>query len=130
MPINFAAIRPYKNSQNEGFEELVCQLVRRTDAAGQPSWFRLHGAGGDGGVEAFWLPSPTQKTGIQAKYFLKTGDIAWGQITGSFETALRIHRDLNAYRIYIACDLTGPTGRSEGGLELWNKVPAPAHPDQ
>lgn len=121
MPINFSLIKPYRGSTDEAFEELVCQLTRRGEAAASTSWFRLYGAGGDGGVEAFWSPTPERKIGIQAKYFLKTADIGWDQVLKSFRTALKVHPDLTHYRVYIACDLTGPTGRvGKSGVDLWN----------
>ncbi len=129
MSISFTQIKPYKGSQNDAFEELVCQAIRRTEAENQPSWRRLEGAGGDGGVEAFWYREPGFKVGIQAKFFTKSGEVDWKQITGSFHTALKLHNDLKEYQIYIACDLTGPTGRktrsgkqARSGLDDWNKV--------
>ena len=47
---DFQHIAPRCGGESESFEELCCQLARRTisDNAG---FTRLHGAGGDGGVE-------------------------------------------------------------------------------
>jgi hypothetical protein len=122
MPIDFSEIRPYRGSRNQAFEELVCQIVRRTIAAGDKTWRRLDGAGGDGGVEAYYDP-PGGRVGLQAKYFTRTADIGWTQIRDSFRTALANHPTLTTYRVYLACDLTGPTGRStRTGTERWAEL--------
>lgn len=120
MSDEFSKVRSAKGSQQSGFEELVCQAVRKTDAASaENGWTRIHGAGGDGGVEAFWLEA-NGKVGVQAKWFLKTADISWSQIEASFTTALDVHQDLVAYRIYLACDLTGPTRKgTRTGVDAW-----------
>jgi len=125
MPIEISQIRPYKGSVEEAFEELICQILRRTQTRENPTWRRLHGAGGDGGVEALWLEG-NSKNGMQAKWFLKTSDIGWAQIEKSFKTAITIHPDLSDYHIYLACDLTGPTGRktkkntpAQSGVQKW-----------
>ncbi len=122
MPIDFSSIRAHRNSQQDGFEELVCQIARRTIAAGNETWRRLDGAGGDGGVEAYFL-GEEGKTGLQAKYFTHSRDVSWGQIWEFFRTALNIHSDLVAYRVSIACDLTGPTGRGgRTGVDQWDET--------
>jgi hypothetical protein len=121
MPELFSNVRQHDGSQKSGFEELVCQAVRRTDAAGKDTWRRLHGAGGDGGVEAYWFSALGAKIGVQAKWFLKSGDIAWGQVESSFKTAVDVHKDLVEYRIYLACDLTGSTRRgTRTGVDDWD----------
>jgi hypothetical protein len=96
MPIDFSEIRPYRGSQNQAFEELVCQIVRRTVAADDRTWRRLDGAGGDGGVEAYYDP-PGGRVGLQAKYFTRTAVIGWTQIRDSFRAALVNHPTLTTY---------------------------------
>lgn len=123
MTIRFEAIRPYQGSQDRAFEELICQIAQRTDAANNSTWIRLEGAGGDGGVEAYWYPAAGVKTGLQAKYFTRSRNTDWALIAQSFETALKIHPDLAEYRIYIACNLTGPTGRrGRSGVDHWDEA--------
>lgn len=121
MSIDFTRIITYRGSQRDAFEELVCQAVRRTETANNDSWVRLDGSGGDGGVEAYWYEKPDVKIGVQAKFFTRSRDISWSQIRSSFDTALRVHSDLREYRIYLACDLAGVTGRSgRAGVDRWN----------
>jgi hypothetical protein len=50
--IAFKHIVPRLGGQREAFEELCCQIARRTVPSGT-KFVRLHGAGGDGGVECF-----------------------------------------------------------------------------
>jgi len=110
MAIIISDILPFNNRKEDAFEELVCQIVRPTKTKNNPTWYRLHGSGGDGGVEAYWWEK-NEKHGIQAKWFLKSGDIDWSQIEKSFKTALRIHPDITDYHVYLACDLTPKTAR-------------------
>jgi len=70
MAITITDIKPFKDSHEEAFEELVCQITRRTRTNNNLTWLRLHGAGGDGGVEALW-EEKNCKHGLQAKWFLK-----------------------------------------------------------
>ncbi len=123
MQIKFENIIPYHNSQADAFEELVCQSLRRTETAQNKSWVRLDGSGGDGGVEAYWYKDDGGKVGVQAKYFTRSGDISWSQKKDSFTTALAVHQDLTEYRIFIACDLTGPTSRGgKPGTLHWDQT--------
>lgn len=125
MTLDFKDIRSYRGAKHEAFEELVCQLIRRTDAAGNDSWIRLDGSGGDGGVEAYWFPTPAEQVGVQAKFFTKSAEIDWKQVTASFKTAVQIHPKLTEYRIHLACDLTGPTARGgRTGAQAWESARA------
>lgn len=54
---NFSEIAPRLGSDTAAFEELCCQIARRK-APSNAEFFRLHGAGGDGGVHADVLPQP------------------------------------------------------------------------
>ena len=81
--INFENIRPYDGHKWKGFEELVCQLARRE----RPGLRRVEGAGGDAGVEAYWLGADGSKIGFQAKYFTKAANIDWRQVDRSVSRA-------------------------------------------
>ena len=53
VDINFKSIREYDGSQQNGFEELVCQLARLNPPKDAKTFIRKEGAGGDAGVECF-----------------------------------------------------------------------------
>jgi hypothetical protein len=120
--IDFREIRPYEGDQRKGFEELICQLARREKNSEAGVLRRVEGAGGDGGVEAYWPLEDGTEHGYQAKYFLVTKDIDWSQIDKSVKAALEQHPKLTTYTIAIACDLTdrsGKLGKGKTGWEHW-----------
>ncbi|WP_426370270.1 hypothetical protein [Pseudocolwellia sp. HL-MZ7] len=53
MTINWNNTRPLDNSQNEGFEELVCQLARNESIPNKKEFIRKEKT--DAGVECFWI---------------------------------------------------------------------------
>ena len=69
--IDFMQIVPRLGSRSDAFEELCCQLARR--ATGEPMQ-RLHGAGGDGGIECY-LDTPGGRLGWQAKYVFRVDNL-------------------------------------------------------
>lgn len=122
MGIRFEDIRQDHGGPNLGFEELVCQIARRMPPAGATEYRRIEGAGGDGGVEAYWKKANGSKVGYQAKYFLRVKNIDWNQIDKSVRQALKSHPELSEYQVAIACDLTGKSGekgRGKSGWEHW-----------
>ena len=122
IEIDFQEIRPHEGDKRKGFEELVCQLARREKDLGAGEFRRVEGAGGEGGVEAYWIFKDGTEHGYQAKYFLATKHIDWSQIDKSVKAALDQHPDLTKYVIAIACDLTdrsGKKGRGKFGWQHW-----------
>ena len=122
MNIDFEKIRPNGGDDRYAFEELVCQLARRTPPPNTNEFRRIEGSGGDGGVEAYWLHNNGTKTGYQAKYHLSARDIDWSAIDESVQTALTKHPTLERYCIALACDLTdrsGVRGQGKTGWEHW-----------
>ena len=122
IDIDFRNIRPLNGDRRKGFEELVCQLARREKNRGAREFHRVEGAGGDAGVEAYWIFEDGSKHGYQAKYFLATKEIDWSQIDKSVKTALEQNPELTKYTIAIACDLTdrsGKLGKGKTGWEHW-----------
>jgi hypothetical protein len=120
--IDFREIRPYEGDKHKGFEELICQLARRENYHKTGEFRRVEGAGGDGGIEGYWLLEDGTEHGYQAKYFLATKDIDWSQIDKSVKAALEQHPRLTQYTIAIACDLTdrsGKVGKGKTGWEHW-----------
>jgi hypothetical protein len=65
--IDFREIRPYEGDKRKGFEELICQLARRENNREAGEFRRVEGAGGDGGVEGYWLLEDGTEHGYQAK---------------------------------------------------------------
>jgi hypothetical protein len=121
--IDFSKIHSFNHGQRHSFEELVCQLGRREHFPEHSVFKRVEGAGGDGGVEAYWTKPDGKKTGYQAKYFLRCGDIDWDQIEESVTQALTTHPKLERYVVAIPCDLTdrsGKKGRGQTGWEHWD----------
>ncbi|MFD7645663.1 hypothetical protein ACFV4P_34025 [Kitasatospora sp. NPDC059795] len=108
--MDFSAIRALRGDQRHGFEEFCCQLALRERPADGGRFVRVEGAGGDGGVEAYWeLPDGT-KIGFQAKFFAKL-DIR--QVEESVHTALKVHPTLTRMVVCAPITLTGTTGRKK-----------------
>jgi hypothetical protein len=111
--IDFRNVRQQNGRQDEGFEEICCQLALRSDMPPAHSQFiRFRGAGGDGGVECVWRQEDGAEWGYQAKY-LFTLTQAKQQLHDSVSTAISIHPNLKKYVICLPFDLTGPTGRAQ-----------------
>ena len=105
--IDFRTIRPWKGSQNSGFEELCCQLYSLEAPEGGGEFFRKEGAGGDAGVECLWTLANGQVQGLQSKYFInELGASQWSQVDGSVRTALNKYPTLSRYTVCLPVDLT------------------------
>lgn len=117
--INFSKIHGFQAGQRHSFEELVCQLARREEYPADAEFRRVEGAGGDGGIEAYWKKADDREIGYQAKYFLRTGDIDWGQIDESVAQAILTHEKLEEYVVALPCDLTDRSGKKEQGKPGW-----------
>ena len=104
--IDFRQIVPRLGGTSDAFEELCCQLARR--AKGEP-FQRLHGAGGDGGIEGY-LDTPGGRLGWQAKYVFSVNSLKT-QADRSLNTALCLHTELTRFFLCFPFDLTGPTAR-------------------
>ena len=122
MSIRFEDILSTAKGKDDAFEELTCQLARRSPPTNAIEFRRVHGAGGDGGVEAYWLLDDGSKIGYQAKYYLQSADVRWDAIDNSVKTALKVHPRLRTYYVAIACDLTDKTSRrGKTGWEKWDE---------
>ena len=118
--VDFKQIASRLGGPREAFEELCCQLARRTIPE-DANYVRLHGAGGDGGIECFADISNGNWIGWQAKYVFDAASLI-AQASCSLEAALRLHPRLNRYIVCFPFDLTGPTHRRGlSGLEKFNK---------
>ena len=114
--IDFNHITPRQGSKVSAFEELCCQLAARTLPEGA-NYVRLHGAGGDGGVECFADLPDGGRVAWQAKYVFDV-DRLLRQASTSLTTALQVHDSLTRYVLCFPFDLTGPTKRrGKSGIE-------------
>ena len=109
MDIDFQQISSHLGGKQEAFEELCCQLARRTLQKNVP-FTRLDGSGGDGGIECFADSPEGVRMGWQAKYVFKV-DSLLTQVEKSLNTALEIHPSLTRYVVCFPFDLTGKTNR-------------------
>ncbi|CAN7260935.1 hypothetical protein LJR289_001094 [Pseudoduganella sp. LjRoot289] len=106
-------------AKRDYFEQLVCHLAA-LDKSGELR--RIHGAGGDGGVEAIRLLPNGGKIGYQAKYYPVADGIDWKAIDNSVTTALTHHPTLVRYVVALPCDFTGKR-KARGGVTegMWGK---------
>lgn len=121
MAINWHNIRPLEHSQNEGFEELVCQLARNENIPNKKKFVRKGKP--DAGVECYWILENDDEWAWQAKYFTASlGDSQWTQLDKSVETVLDKHPNLTKY--YVAIPNDPPDARLSGQnsmLDKWNE---------
>ena len=127
IDINFSNIRSFDGSQNSGFEELVCQLAHLERPENARKFVRKEGAGGDAGVECYWILDDGREICWQAKYFIDgLNPSRWTQLDTSFKTALSKHPNLDTYVVCLPIDRTdsrkkGPGGNQVTSLEdKWN----------
>lgn len=106
MSINWHLIRSLNNSQNNAFEELVCQLAREEQLPNKKEFYRIGAP--DGGVEAYCTLNTDDEYGWQAKFFSSMGPSQWSQLTDSFRTALSKHPRLIKYYICMPLDRQDP----------------------
>lgn len=55
VELDFTRIRSFDGSKDGGFEELVCQLAHLNKPEFGKNFVRKDGAGGDAGVECYWI---------------------------------------------------------------------------
>ncbi|WP_318627015.1 AVAST type 2 anti-phage system protein Avs2 [Paenibacillus polymyxa] len=120
MPqFNWLNIRSFSNSQNNAFEELICQLAREEDIHGKVSFTRVGAP--DGGVESYCKLETGEEYGWQAKYFVSMGDSQWKQLEKSFKTAFLKHPKLTKYYICIPLDRQDPRiDNQKWFMDKWN----------
>lgn len=117
--MDYSKIIGKDDGQRLSFEELVCQLARRSRPESAKEFRRIEGSGGDGGIESYWLLQDGSEVGYQAKYYLRSRDVDWSKIDESVKQALKSHPDLKQYVIAIPCDLTDRSGAQGAGKKGW-----------
>ena len=119
MDINFSNIRTHNGTQAGGFEELVCQLAHLRRPEGALRFVRKEGAGGDAGVECYWIFADQTEECWQAKYFIETMNAShWSQLDKSFATALDRHPNLTKYVICLPIDKPDSRKIGRGGQQV------------
>lgn len=117
---NWMNIRSYNGSQNNAFEELVCQLAREEDIPSKANFIRVGAP--DGGVEAYCNLTDGSEYGWQAKYFFSMGDSQWRQLDQSFKTAINKHPSLVKYYVCIPLDRQDPRiDNQRWFMDKWNE---------
>lgn len=116
MEINFSNIRTHNGTKNSGFEELVCQLAHLQKPQNGKLFVRKEGAGGDAGVECYWVLNDDSEIGWQVKYFPDgLNASSWQQISESFSNALEKHPNLNHYVVCLPIDKADSRKKGRGG---------------
>jgi hypothetical protein len=125
---------------DKAFEAFTAQLFERwlrREVGPVLSTYVLHGAGGDGGVEAYATLPSGDIVGLQAKWFPQNlDDSRMKQIRGSLDAAMKSCPGLRQYIVAMPRNLTrGTSGKGgrirRGGIERWDKFiadVAKAHP--
>ncbi len=117
---SWSEINSFNGSQNNAFEELVCQLARSEEIADSVHFYRI--AAPDGGVEAYSKLNNGEEYGWQAKFFSELGNSQWEQITESFQTAFRTHPKLKKYFICTPLDRQDPRKKKQQwSMDRWNQ---------
>jgi hypothetical protein len=117
---NWLSIRSYNNSQNNAFEELVCQVAREEDISNKKSFLRLGTP--DGGVETYCILDNGVEYGWQAKFFSSMGTTQWGELEKSFKTAFDKHPELVKYYICLPLDRSDPKiPKQKWFMDKWNE---------
>ena len=99
-------LRYFDGSQENAFEELICQLARAEKDDNRKSFFRI--AAPDGGVEAYSVQKDGSEYGWQAKFFSSLETSQWSQIEESYITALEKHPKLVKYYVCVPLDRPDP----------------------
>ena len=103
---------------------MVCQLAHLKRPENAKKFVRKDGAGGDAGVECYWILDDGREICWQAKYFLNGIDSSgWSQLDNSFQAALSKHPNLDTYVVCLPIDKTdsrkpGRSGRQVNSLEV------------
>ncbi len=119
--LDFNRLRGGPDGWRGSFEDLVRHLAEIDPPLGAAEFRPIEGAGGDGGIEAYWVCVDGSEVGYQAKFYLRAGEIDWSALDGSVRTALDTHPALVRIIIAMPCDLTDvKKGRGTSAREKWN----------
>jgi hypothetical protein len=99
--LDFGRLRAGVDGWRGSFEALVRQLGRANPPEDAVEFRHINGAGGDGGIEAYWILSDDFEHGYQAKFHAKPGDIDWTALDSSILTALETHPRLKSVQVAL-----------------------------
>lgn len=118
---NWMNIISVNNSQNNAFEELLCQLAKKEPFENKRNYTKVGNP--DGGVECFITLENGDEIGFQAKWFLSSPQASqWNQIEESFKTALEKHPSIVTYYIAIPLDRADPRiDGQQSFMDKWNE---------
>ena len=104
---NWNKIISFNGSQNNAFEEILCQLADKEVIKNKKDFIKVGNP--DAGVECYIILEDKSEIGFQAKWFLSTPQtIQWNQIEKSFKTALKKHPKMTTYYVAIPLDRADP----------------------
>lgn len=119
--INWNQIITINNSQNEGFEEFVCQLAKSEFLTNEAKFIRIGKP--DGGRECEIVFPDNTAYHFQAKFFTSTiDDSQFSQITKSVKSDIEHFNNVKKYYIAFATDLPDvANGKSKSCMDRWNE---------
>lgn len=121
MSFHWTKIISLDNSQNNAFEELVCQLAKKENIPNKKEFIKVGNP--DGGVECYIVLENGDEIGFQAKWFLSSlQETQWNQVEKSFKTALEKHPKMATYYIAIPIDRADPRiDNQQWFMDKWNE---------
>ena len=121
MSFNWTNIISLESSQNDAFEELLCQLVKKELIENKKEFIKVGNP--DGGVECYVVLGNGDEIGFQAKWFLSTPqDTQWNQVEKSFKAAIEKHPNMIKYFVSIPLDRADPrVNNQKWFMDKWNE---------
>ena len=120
---NWNNIISFNGSQNNAFEELLCQLANKEVIKNKKDFIKVGNP--DAGVECYIILEDENENeiGFQAKWFLSTPQkTQWNQIEKSFKTALEKHPKMITYYVAIPLDRAYPMlDNQKSFMDKWNE---------
>ena len=109
------------SSQNDAFEELLCQLAKKEPILNKKEFIKVGNP--DGGVECYVVLENDDEIGFQAKWFNSTPqETQWNQVEHSYKIALEKHPKLAIYYIAIPLDRSDPRkDNQQWFMDKWNE---------
>jgi len=119
---NWNNIISFNGSQNNAFEELLCQLADKEIIKNKKSFIKAGNP--DAGVECYIVLENGNEIGFQAKWFLSSPQTTqWNQIEKSFKTALKKHPKMTTYYVAIPLDRADPRiDNRQSFMDKWNEI--------